>query len=141
MDEKLITGIAKLDEQHERVLSLIQQIKEAIEKRFPKGKILKLVDSLDFYSGEHFDYEEKLAEKCGFEKKDALKESHKEFRGYYNSIKNFYEVQKSSTPIIYALHLAYILEEWLKIHFEELEYDFVEKLKNKIAEGLNIENV
>ncbi len=141
LDEKLITGLEKLDEQHEIVLSNIHEIKKAIKDKLSKEKIIGLIDSLDFYANEHFDYEECLAELCEFSRIKEFKDSHNDFRNHYKMIKQFYEPKKELTPIIYGLLLATVLENWLQFHFDYIEYEFIALLKKCIAEGLDISNI
>jgi hemerythrin len=141
MNEKMLTGIEKLDEQHKAVFIGITNVKEGIKKNLPKEKILEMIDSLDFYANEHFDYEEALAAICDFCRLDELKDAHNDFRNHYNLIKKFYWPSKHRTPKVYALHTAYVLEDWIKFHFESIEYEFIDLLKKCLAEGLDISKV
>jgi len=138
LDEKLITGIEKLDKQHEVVLSSINDIKEAIDKSLSKERIIELVDSLDFYANEHFDYEESLAELCNFCRMDEFKDAHNDFRNQYKLIRKFYGPKIQTTPRIYALLLVSVLEGWLHFHFIHIEYEVMAELKKCIAKGLDI---
>lgn len=139
--KKLTTGIEKLDKQHEGIILAVKNIKDCIKKQCPREKIIELIESLDFYANEHFLYEEILAEKCQFYRKEELKETHNDFRNHYFLIKRFYEPNKNLTPKIYALLLANVLEGWLNFHWEHIEYEFLKELKKCLRQGLDISDV
>lgn len=141
LDEKLLTGIIKLDEQHETVISLTHEIKKSIKNKISKEKIIELIKALDFYANEHFSYEEILAQLCNFYRLEELKDAHNDFRNHYKLIKKFYEPHKTLTPIIYGLLIATVLENWLEFHFKHIEYDFINVLKKSIQQGLDISNI
>ena len=141
MNKKMLSGIEKLDKQHENIITGITDLKTAIINNAEKEKVLKLVEDLNFYANDHFEYEEVLAEMCDFYRIDELKDTHNDFRHHYQMIKKFYNTRKSSIPIIYALHTSSILEDWIEFHFEYIEYEFLSELKKCMKKGLDISNI
>jgi hemerythrin-like metal-binding protein len=141
MFKKLITRIKKLDKQHEKLILTVKNLKDCIEKQSPREQIIELIESLDFYANEHFLYEEILAEKCQFYRKEELKEAHNDFRNHYFLIKRFYEPNKNLTPKIYALLLVNVLEGWLNFHLEYIEYEFLKELRKCLRKGLDISDI
>lgn len=141
LDKKLVSGIEKLDKQHEDVILGISALKKGVEAQAPKKEIIELIKKLKFYADEHFEYEEQLAEVCNFYRIEEFKDAHNDFKNHYTLIKKFYDLRKHHTPRIYALLIVNVLESWIEFHFEHIEYDFIDTLKDCIAKGLDISNI
>ena len=56
--EELSVGIPAIDEQHQKLITLINELHRAIESGKGHEKLERIVDELLVYTREHFGYEE-----------------------------------------------------------------------------------
>ncbi|MBQ1657740.1 MAG: hemerythrin domain-containing protein, partial [Rhodocyclaceae bacterium] len=59
-NEVLATGIEEIDDQHKRLLEILNQLRVAAERRERKEATAEVLQQMLDYTIYHFDYEEKL---------------------------------------------------------------------------------
>jgi hemerythrin len=73
-------GDASLDEEHKRILGIIEDLRLAIETGNERGQVQDILNRLTHYTMTHFEHEEKVMKACGFPRFDAHKVMHDEMR-------------------------------------------------------------
>lgn len=136
-NDDLNTGIKEIDEQHKEIINAVNDLYQALEKNKNKYAIVELIKNLDFYTTFHFDTEEKYMKMYNFGNYEEHKRAHGFFRSTYEQIRyNYYYIGDKSSPKyelvhLLALHLSQILIDWLNLHFETFDKEFVAFLRDK----------
>ncbi len=78
--EKLVTGVKECDEQHKKLVSLVNELYDAMKQGKGKEVIDKALDELVKYASYHFTTEETLMSKYGFPELSAHKREHENFK-------------------------------------------------------------
>lgn len=120
-------GIAGLDEDHKRLLNLINQLQTAAHfhtsDEFEQETFNALVD----YTKGHFQREEALMEQYGFPGLEAHRQQHKEMIAKVNSLLQAYKSDRDSTiegTIRY-------LQDWLLKHIQGTDKEYSGFLNDK----------
>ncbi len=87
-NDKLLTGIKECDEQHKKLVSLINDLYEAMKQGRGKEIIDKILNELASYADYHFSTEEKLMNKYGYPELSIHKKEHESFK---KKVKEFIE--------------------------------------------------
>jgi hemerythrin len=73
-------GDPSLDEEHKRLLGIIDDLHSEIAAGNQRGRVLEFLDRLTEYTMSHFEHEEKVMKGCGFPNLQAHKTMHDEMR-------------------------------------------------------------
>lgn len=73
-------GNTLLDNQHKKIIEIINQILTESEIKGGAGTVFELVDSLAQYASEHFSTEEALLAECGYLELEEHRAEHNEYR-------------------------------------------------------------
>jgi hemerythrin-like metal-binding protein len=73
-------GDAAMDEEHKRLLGMIDDLYEASRQKDGQQQFQGVLDRLVDYTMTHFEHEERLMRQCGFPNFDAHKMMHEEMR-------------------------------------------------------------
>ena len=79
-DESFSVGVLKLDQQHMRILAIINLLVDQQEQEFNSRVIAKILADLTNYAHEHFGMEEQLLAEHGYPDIRTQREEHHEFR-------------------------------------------------------------
>lgn len=79
-DETYSVGVSQMDEEHHRILAIINQMIEKPEALEGSEVVSDILVQLTNYASEHFDHEEKLLEEHGFPDLAAQRREHHDFR-------------------------------------------------------------
>jgi len=110
--DKLLTGVKEADEQHKKLVSLINELYDAMKQGKGKEVIDKTLDELVRYAGYHFTTEETLMSKYGYPELQAHKKEHEAFKA---KIKEFME-KKAKGEVTLTVEVMNFLKEWLVKH-------------------------
>jgi hemerythrin-like metal-binding protein len=119
-NDKLKTGIDGIDEQHKKLVDIINELHQAMRERRAKESISILLERLDDYTKYHFSYEEKELEKVKYQALDEQKVYHKVFIA---KIAEMSEGQKKN-EIGLSIDMLDFLGTWIKGHImkEDMKY-------------------
>jgi len=131
-DDKYLTGIEIIDSQHKKIFQRLNELFESCKNQEEKGKILDLIQNLDFYTGEHFETEEKFMTDLEYPRYNEHKKAHEHFKDMYREIRNNYHYEKSQAVYVLAIHLYHTLAEWLDFHLSNEDHLLAEFLKDKV---------
>ncbi len=88
---KFITGIAEVDQQHKKLIDTLNFIFDLLKKDKAHEEIKEILLFLDNYTVEHFGTEEKLMEKANNKLPKELRERHlREHRYFIDKVQEFH---------------------------------------------------
>ncbi len=128
--EELNTGISEIDEQHKKLVGLINKLTSALLKQSEENVIEYIFDELVDYTKYHFGQEEEIFECIGYSQRNEHEKSHVEF---VSKIRSFDAKHLSGAPNI-ARELNRYLVEWLFKHIVVADMMYVGEFKRSIAE-------
>lgn len=106
-------GIGSLDADHRMLISLLNQLDDAITRGEPRETVRRVLDGLLDYSDYHFAREEALMAACGYPDVEAHTRTHRTLRAQVADIRDRY-VRNPET--IHAREVLIFLKNWLKAH-------------------------
>ncbi|HPW66840.1 MAG TPA: bacteriohemerythrin [Salinivirgaceae bacterium] len=119
---ELETGINEIDEQHNRIITLVNQLYEAFIAERSKKEIREIIKNLSDFSSYHFNTEERYFKQFGYENASEHQLSHKLFTDELTKFSKAYQAGKSFDTIEFML----FLQSWILKHFSADDQDFVE---------------
>ncbi|HKK58147.1 MAG TPA: bacteriohemerythrin [Salinivirga sp.] len=126
-NKSLRTGIEELDEQHDRIIDMVNDIFEAFRSKTNRSQIKESLKTLIDYSSWHFSNEERYFEQFGFEEADAHKKSHNGFTSELQKFSKTYDkgrIEKYEEFMLYVKH-------WIESHFANDDQKYVDLFKSK----------
>lgn len=105
-------GIQRIDEQHKRLIKMINDLAKAM--RFGEGKnvISKIIHEMSEYAVFHFSTEEELFEKFAYPDKEAHIAEHKKFTEKVKDFQKGYEEGR----LLITVEVLRFLSDWLNNH-------------------------
>ena len=113
-NDSLSVNVAEIDQQHKRLVSLINELHDAMRQGKAKDVLGKIVNSLISYTSIHFKTEEKYFDQFGYPETDAHKKEHADFVEKVTEFKQGFE--KGSLGI--SIEVMSFLSSWLKNHIK-----------------------
>jgi hemerythrin-like metal-binding protein len=126
----LMTGIDLIDEQHQKLLSIINKLHDAMKNRRAKDELLGLLEELDDYTKYHFGLEQRAFVKYSYPKKEEHLKLHKIF---VDKIEELIAETKKGNTLVSIDALAF-LTEWITNHIQKIDVQYVPYLKDKILQ-------
>lgn len=120
-------GIEEMDNDHKKLLNLINQLQTAVHYYTGKEFEEKALDELVDYTKTHFKKEEKLMEDNSYADLDAHKQQHKEF---IDKVSTFLEQYKQNSDITIIDTLEF-LKVWLIKHINGTDKEYGKVLNEK----------
>jgi hemerythrin len=119
-NDKLSVNVSAMDEQHKRLIYLVNQLHEAMAKREGDSVIKPILASLADYTRTHFTSEEAYLAKVGYADLAKQKAEHAAF------VKKLVDLQAKAdkSHLGVTLEVMTFLKDWLKNHImiEDLKY-------------------
>ena len=72
-----MSGVPEIDKQHERLVSMLNGLTDAVKHNEPRDEIYRIMDDVISYSSMHFATEEKLMAEFDYPEIEAHKKKHK----------------------------------------------------------------
>jgi len=108
------TGVATVDEQHQALIKMVNDLREACLAGKGLDKLDQTLKFLGEYVVKHFAHEEDLMESRGCPSKEANKEAHAQFLQKYQEFVGRFEREGASVPLV--LELQETAVKWLTKH-------------------------
>ncbi|MFN4132358.1 MAG: bacteriohemerythrin [Caldimicrobium sp.] len=112
MKKKLATGVKEADEQHKKLVNLVNDLYNAMKQGKGREVIDKTLDELVKYAGYHFNTEETLMTKYGYPELANHKREHENFKA---KIKEFMD-KKAKGEATLSIEVMNFFKEWLVKH-------------------------
>lgn len=125
--EDLSVGIRTIDEQHKRLIAMINELNEAMAQGKGKNVIGPILTRLANYAVEHFGTEEKLFETYGYPERDSHIAVHKAFVEKVSSFQSDFETGRAMV----TRDLMVFLKDWLLKHIRGTDKKYSPFLKKK----------
>lgn len=106
-------GVESIDTDHKVLISLLNQLDEAISRADPRSTVQQVLDALYDYTVYHFSREEALMRACGYPDFDAHARVHSTLRAQVADIRERYARNPDS---IHAREVLSFLKNWLTAH-------------------------
>ncbi len=118
--DKFSVGISLLDEQHKRLIDMINRLIEFHNIASLSENIIETLRSMSMYALTHFEYEEKIMIDYSYPDYTSHKEQHEEFK---KKVASFYSATPISVDALNANVVEY-LKSWLIYHIlkEDMKY-------------------
>lgn len=127
--EKLATGVTEMDEQHKKLLNIINDLYDAMKQGKGKEVIDKVINELIRYTDYHFTSEEGLMSKYGYSEVMSHKKEHEYFK---NKIMEFSD-KRAKGEITLSIEIMNFLKEWLTNHIMHTDKKYGSFIKEKMG--------
>ena len=115
--EVLSVGDAAIDQQHQRLIQIINNLHEAMRTQTARTQLGELLDQLIAYTHEHFSYEEGRLQACGYPHLIAHQRLHAELLGQVGDLKTKFNRGKRAMN----MELMSFLKSWLTDHIQKTD--------------------
>lgn len=129
-NDNLSVKIDEIDNQHKKLIDLINQLHEAMKQGKAKDATGKIISGLVDYTMTHFDTEEKYFIKYSYPETESHKQEHLNFVRKVSDFKKDFESGKA----MLSLQLTSFLKKWLVNHIKGTDQKYSNFLNEK---GLN----
>jgi hemerythrin-like metal-binding protein len=119
--------VPEIDAQHKRLFDLINGFSEAIMNKQATEGMKKIIHGLIQYTEFHFQYEERLMERCRYSGLDAQRAAH---RAFVQKMTGFQEGFSEGTLLL-TVEVTDFLETWLAEHILALDRRYAECLAGR----------
>jgi hemerythrin-like metal-binding protein len=113
-EERMTTGVATIDAQHQELISRLNQLHNACRRGAGKEELRPMLDFLARYAQEHFGYEEDLMEKTSCPSKAANRAAHLKFLREFEEVLRIFNEGNGTTRLLLALKT--MVADWLESH-------------------------
>lgn len=131
-DDKFALGISEIDEQHKKMLAIINKLNDLFtdKKHEEQAEIDNVIKEMADYAVYHFATEEKYFQLFDYEKAEAHIQIHNQYRAKIEEWRQRYDVSKSK---MIFFEISNFLQDWWTWHINNTDRDYVPFLK---ANGL-----
>jgi hemerythrin len=133
-NDSLKLGVAVVDQQHERLIGILNRLHEATAEGRAAQIISEIIDELIIYTATHFSMEEKYFAQFEYEDAEEHQEEHAALIARVNAFANEYENSAPGSRAGLARQLLEFLGIWWRYHMLETDAKFVALFHEK---GLN----
>jgi hemerythrin-like metal-binding protein len=113
--EKLSVGVPSIDNQHKKLVTLLNQLHDAMLAGRGKEVVGTVLKGLIDYTATHFKYEEQLFAKTGYPEAAAHKKEHDDL---VHKVLDIQKVYEEKGPAVLTLQVMSFLKEWLTKHIQ-----------------------
>jgi len=113
--DNLSVKINSIDEQHQTLVGMVNELHDSMEKGDSKDELGKVLGGLAGYTVKHFGYEENLFDKHGYPETDDHKKEHSDLINQVQDLQNRYKTDESFTL---GSDVMEFLKNWLTNHIQ-----------------------
>ncbi|MGO9379278.1 MAG: bacteriohemerythrin [Dissulfurispiraceae bacterium] len=126
-DGSLSVGVTELDDQHKKLIGIINQLNEAMKVGKGKDVMGKTIASLIEYTKYHFGAEEKILQANAYPSLIIHKKAHESLTGQVVDLqKNF-----GAGSLIISIEVMNFLKDWISKHIMSTDKQYSPFLKGK----------
>ncbi len=116
----LSVGDATIDQQHQRLIEIINTLYEAMRTQTTHARLGELLERLIAYTDEHFSYEEGRLQACGYPHLVSHQRLHTELLGQVRDLQTKFNQGKRNIN----MELMNFLKTWLTEHIQKIDKRF-----------------
>ena len=120
-DDKLSVGVAVLDEDHKKLIAMINELYDAVLTNHGREVLNGILDRLVAYTSYHFAREEKLMLEAGYAGFEAHKKQHDLMSKW--AVQTEFEIHKNLLPAP-SLEVLNYLKDWLFDHINGSDKEY-----------------
>jgi hemerythrin-like metal-binding protein len=128
---KLETGIAIIDEQHKKLISLVNELHEAMRNRKAKDVVAHILKELGDYTTYHFSVEEKAFEKRGYPNRAEHEKLHADLIAQLSELMQ----KQAKGELAISIDVLDFLTQWVTNHIMKEDMKYVPFLKDGTIEA------
>ncbi|MEW5729376.1 MAG: bacteriohemerythrin [Pseudomonadota bacterium] len=119
--DDMSVGVARLDEDHRRLLGMLNTLDDALHRADAQDEVGRALGELIRYTYYHFGAEERLLEEVGYPDLDGHRQAHRVMADHVRQMEADYEANPRS---VVATELYKFLSDWLVHHIrsEDMRY-------------------
>ncbi len=121
-------GIEEIDEQHKKIVELINLLNVAVLNQNADLKIRGMLDEMTDYADYHFKTEEKYFRKFHY---PLLDDHIKEHEAFIEKVKEF--IAKYEAGLSITFRLMNYLRKWLTNHILDSDREYVDIIKSELS--------
>jgi hemerythrin len=121
------TGMAEIDQQHKKLIALINSLNDAMAAGQGKAVLGKILDELVNYCASHFAMEEKLFDTHGYPEAAEHKEKHRKMTSKVLTLQTQFKQGKA----LMTIEVMEFLHQWLDKHILGTDKQYVPFLSSK----------
>lgn len=125
-NNSLSVGIPSMDAQHQKLITIINRLHDAMREGKGKDIIAPVLSELHSYTVTHFTAEEKLMEQCKYEGLSLQKQQHSQFINQIKKYQSDFEKGSLSLP----LSVSNFLKDWLINHIQGMDKKYETVMKS-----------
>lgn len=110
--ESYAVGIREIDQQHKRLIQMINDLHDALVAERGQQALSQIVDRMADYTVYHFATEESLLKDHGYPQYGAHKHEHEAFTAKTRDLKN----RLAGKRFVLTLEVIHFLRDWLSDH-------------------------
>ena len=113
--DKLAVGVTVLDNDHKKLIVMVNQLFDGIQSGHGKESVGKILDGLIAYTKVHFGNEERYFSQTGYPAAPAHKQEHDDLTRQVVSVQQKY---RAGTTNVLSLEVLNFLKNWLVKHIQ-----------------------
>jgi hemerythrin len=113
----LSVNVAEIDQQHQKLIALINNLNDAMKKGRGKESLAEIIDELSNYAVNHFAFEEKYFDKFGYPAATGHKLEHTDFVKKVSEFKKGFDGGRLALTI----EVMAFLKDWLQNHIQGID--------------------
>jgi hemerythrin len=125
-NDRLSVGVDAIDEDHKKLIAMINDLYDAILAGRERKKLDNLLDRLVDYTRYHFAREEKLLARTGYPDVAAHKHAHSDMAAWIKTASRRYHNSSAMAPSLEAINH---LTDWFYNHILSYDQKFAPHLK------------
>ena len=126
-DDSLSVKVTEIDLQHQKLVSMINELNDAMRQGKGKDVLAKIVNGLINYTATHFNKEEKYFDRFGYPERDSHKKEHAAFVQKVSDFQSGFEKGKLSLSV----EIMNFLSDWLRKHIKGSDKQYTQFFNEK----------
>src|SRR5471030_1510520 len=120
-NNNLSTGIVSIDNQHQELFNLINQLITSMKEGKGKVEVIKTLDFLEEYVIKHFNEEEEIQKKNNYPQVDIQHKQHEEFKKELKQLRMVFET--TGVSALFVINMQQKMSTWWRSHINDLDKD------------------
>ncbi len=126
--DKLSVGVGVLDEDHKRLIDLVNQLYDAMQAGHGKEPLSRILDGLIQYTKMHFAREESFFARTGYPEAAAHKQEHDALT---RQVIDIHQRHSAGASAALTLEVMHFLKNWLVQHIQGSDQKYRPHLNEK----------
>ncbi len=115
-NETLSVGVSIIDDEHKKIVGMLNELHDAMLARHSEEALGKVLDGLVAYTASHFKHEEALFAKTGYAAAAEHRKEHADLTRQVLDVQKKYQEGATATLSIEVLKF---LRKWLLVHIQD----------------------